>query len=55
MSLKDNRLLEVLKVQLQIVGVDQDPQSLGSMLHYQMAYQIQIMPLIWFSLQLQTP
>ena len=41
MSLKDNRLLDALKVQLQIVGVDQDPRSLGATLHYQMAYRIQ--------------
>ena len=41
MSLNDNKLLDVLKVQLQIVGVDQDPQSLGATLHYQMVYQIQ--------------
>ena len=41
MSLKNNRLLDALRVQLQIVGVDQDPQSLGATLHYQMAYRIQ--------------
>ena len=41
MSLKDNCLLDALKVQLQIVEVDQDPRSMGSTLYYQMAYQIQ--------------
>ncbi|KAF4372297.1 hypothetical protein G4B88_004613 [Cannabis sativa] len=41
MSLRDKRLLDALKVQLQIVGIDQDPDSLGSTLHYQMAYRVQ--------------
>ena len=35
MSLHDNRLLDALKIQLQIVGVDQDPNSIGATLHYQ--------------------
>lgn len=35
--LKDNPLLDVLKVQLQIVGVDQDPNAIGATFHYQMA------------------
>uniref|UniRef100_A0A803QDR5 Polyprotein n=1 Tax=Cannabis sativa TaxID=3483 RepID=A0A803QDR5_CANSA len=41
MSLWDKRLLDALKVQLQIVGIDQDPDSLGSTLHYQMACRVQ--------------
>ena len=41
MSLHDNRLLDALKVQLQIIGVDQDPNSLGATLHYQIAYRVQ--------------
>ena len=41
MSLHDNRLLDALKIQLQIVGVDQDPSSIGATLHYQMAYRVQ--------------
>ena len=41
MSLKDNRLFDALKIQLQIVGVDQDPWSIRATLRYQMAYQIQ--------------
>ena len=41
MSLMDKRLLDALKVQVQIVGVDQDPNSIGSTLRYQMAYRLQ--------------
>ncbi|KAF4369790.1 hypothetical protein G4B88_022175 [Cannabis sativa] len=41
MSLLDKRLLDALKVQLQIVGIDQDPDSLGSTLHYKMACRVQ--------------
>ena len=41
MSLKDNRLLDALKVEVQIVGVEQDPRSIGATLHYQMAYRLQ--------------
>ena len=36
MSFKDNRLVEV-----QIIGVEQDPKSIGATLHYQMAYRLQ--------------
>ena len=39
-SLKDNRLLDALKVQVQIIGVEQDPKSIGATLHYQMVYQL---------------
>ena len=41
MSLKDSRFLDTLKVEVQIVGVEQDPKSIGSTLHYQMAYILQ--------------
>ncbi|KAF4369255.1 hypothetical protein F8388_022911 [Cannabis sativa] len=41
MSLKDNRLTDAFKVEVQTVGVDQDPTSLGTTLHYQMAYRLQ--------------
>ena len=41
MSLKDNRLLDTLKVEVQIIGVKQDPKSIGATLHYQMAYRLQ--------------
>ena len=40
-SLKDNHLLDALKVQVQIIGVEQDPKSIGATLHYQMAYRLQ--------------
>ncbi|KAF4402876.1 hypothetical protein G4B88_010328 [Cannabis sativa] len=41
MSLRDNRLTDAFKVEVQTVGVDQDPTSLGATLHYQMAYRLQ--------------
>ncbi|KAF4360715.1 hypothetical protein F8388_016502 [Cannabis sativa] len=40
MSLRDNRLTDAFKVEVQTVGVDQDPTSLGATLHYQMAYRL---------------
>ena len=41
MSLKDDRLLDALKVEVQIDIVEKDPKSIGSILHYQMAYWFQ--------------
>ena len=41
MSLKDNRLLDALEVEVQIIRVEQDPKSIGATLHYQMAYRLQ--------------
>ncbi|PON71893.1 Viral movement protein [Parasponia andersonii] len=41
MSLKDKRLTDAFKVQLQIIGVEQDPQAMGATLHYQMVYRVQ--------------
>ena len=41
MYLIDYRLQEALKVQIQIVSVDQDPRSMEATLHYQMTYKVQ--------------
>ena len=41
MSLQDSRLLNALKVQLQITGIDMDPNSISAILHYQMVYRVQ--------------
>ncbi|XP_062104117.1 uncharacterized protein LOC133815278 [Humulus lupulus] len=41
MSLKDNRLTNAFKVEVQLAGIDQDLTSIGATLHYQMAYRLQ--------------
>lgn len=41
MSLKDDQLLDALKVQLQIVGAHQVVNSLIATLHYKMVYRVQ--------------
>ena len=41
MSLRDARLMDALKVEVQILGVEQDPRSIASTLHYQLAYRLQ--------------
>ncbi|GMN66643.1 hypothetical protein TIFTF001_035715 [Ficus carica] len=40
MSFQDSRLLNVLKVQLQITRIDMDPSSISTTLHYQMVYKV---------------
>ncbi|CDP22247.1 unnamed protein product [Coffea canephora] len=41
MSLVDPHLLDALKVQVQIIGVDQVQDAIAATLHYQMAYRVQ--------------
>ena len=46
MSLADPHLLDALKVQVQIVGVDQVQDAVAATLHYQMCTRFKIMLLI---------
>ena len=41
MSLADPHLLDTLKVQVQIVGVDQVQDAVAATLHYHMVYRVQ--------------
>ena len=41
MSLADPHLLDALKVQVQIIGVDQVIDAIAATLHYQMVYRVQ--------------
>ncbi|XP_062118401.1 uncharacterized protein LOC133832023 [Humulus lupulus] len=41
MSLKDNRLTDAFKVEVQLAGIGQNLTSIGTTLHYQVAYKLQ--------------